>query len=507
MSYYSKALKNVFFNWVILFVNIVVSFFLAPFVVHKLGNTYYGIWVIMMQLTGYLYLMDFGVRESLVRFISKYHATENQTDIDNVIKAGLILYSGIGLICFLLTFLFSFAAPYVFNLAESTIETTRIVVLLTGMNVTQALVFNVFSGIIMGMQRTDLTTKAGVLFVFIRLFLIVYFLNRGYGIIALGAIQLGVNLGLNWVSYIISRKLLSFNILSARPDRHVYRSIINYGSIVLLNNVCEKIILYTDTILIGIFLAPASVTFFAIAGNLVQYVKRMVSSLARVINPLTSELETRNETERIRTVLLLGSKFSLLVALPPCITFLIMGRRFISLWMGPEYMDLAGDVLMVLAVNQIFSTPHYTYNNIFYGTSRHHIIAICRLFEAVCNLTLSLLLIRTFGIVGVAYGTVVPHIVVTAFVLPYLVTKQVGIRLYDLYTISYLRPAIAAIPFGIAMYFVNRYYPVDSLLMFFAEILLLLPIYFLSAWFIAINQEERNAYKARYFSRFFAFSK
>ncbi|MEQ8205984.1 MAG: hypothetical protein RIA65_07405, partial [Woeseia sp.] len=76
MSIGKRVAKNVFSNWANLAVNIVISFFLAPFIVKSLGNTWYGIWVIMMQFTGYLYLLDFGVRESVIRYVSKFLASK-----------------------------------------------------------------------------------------------------------------------------------------------------------------------------------------------------------------------------------------------------------------------------------------------------------------------------------------------------------------------------------------------------------------------------------------------
>ena len=82
-----KVSRNVFSNWASLAINLVISFFLAPFVVNRLGSLYYGIWVIMMQLTGYIYLLDFGVRESVIRFVSKHDTHRDLAKLDLIINA------------------------------------------------------------------------------------------------------------------------------------------------------------------------------------------------------------------------------------------------------------------------------------------------------------------------------------------------------------------------------------------------------------------------------------
>ena len=80
----ARIFTNIASNWIGLIINIVVSFFLAPFVVNHLGADMYGIWAVAMQFTGYIYLMDFGVRDSLIRYTAKYRATGNDLAIDLV---------------------------------------------------------------------------------------------------------------------------------------------------------------------------------------------------------------------------------------------------------------------------------------------------------------------------------------------------------------------------------------------------------------------------------------
>ena len=51
------VLRNIFSNWASYLVTAVVGFFLAPYVVHQLGNTGYGLWTLVLSLTGYFGLL------------------------------------------------------------------------------------------------------------------------------------------------------------------------------------------------------------------------------------------------------------------------------------------------------------------------------------------------------------------------------------------------------------------------------------------------------------------
>ena len=98
----------------------------------------------MMQFTGYLYLFDFGVRESVLRFVSKFQATNERQKINEYIRAALNIYSGIFAFCVFVTCGLSYLFPFIFDIPDDTIRIARIVVLITGLNVAQIFIFNVF---------------------------------------------------------------------------------------------------------------------------------------------------------------------------------------------------------------------------------------------------------------------------------------------------------------------------------------------------------------------------
>ena len=501
MSTYNKVMRNIFSSWAGLLVNIVISFFLAPFVVSSLGNVYYGIWVIMMQFTGYLYLMDFGVRESVVRFVSKYHAKKHSRKSIDVINAAIMMYSILGIITIIIVCCLAIAFPYIFDISEENITLTRLLVFITGFTISQTFVFNVFRGILMALQRYDIFYKIGIVFQLIRVVLIVTLLNLGYGVIALGVIQFVISLGSSLVMYFVSRKIMDENDIKFKFVLLPYtkflawaKKLFNYSFFVLVNNLSQKAIFTSDAMVIGIFMPTSAVTFYAIAGTLIDYIRKLSKITAQVFNPLASELESKNDNERLKLVLIQGSKLSLLIGLPVVMVYVMMGSQFIGLWMGPEYAELSGKVLFVLAVSQILSLPHYTVSSILYGISKHNIIAYLHVLEAIANLALSIILVQSMGIIGVAFGTAIPHIIVVMLILPVIISKILNMNYFTYILSSYVSPLISIIPFTAACYWVNTYYPASNLLYFFMEVILLLPVYGVTAWYLSFTKEERVKY-------------
>ena len=62
-----KTVKNVAGSWLGLGTTMVVGFLLTPFILHRLGNTALGLWVLITAFTGYYGMLDLGIRNAFKR--------------------------------------------------------------------------------------------------------------------------------------------------------------------------------------------------------------------------------------------------------------------------------------------------------------------------------------------------------------------------------------------------------------------------------------------------------
>src|SRR6516225_10692966 len=92
----TEIFKNVGSSWISLGVSILVGVFLSPFILHRLGDTAFGIWVLIFSVTGYYGIFDLGIRSSVVRYVSKFTAVDDIEDLAKLIKTSLFTYTCIG---------------------------------------------------------------------------------------------------------------------------------------------------------------------------------------------------------------------------------------------------------------------------------------------------------------------------------------------------------------------------------------------------------------------------
>ena len=483
---------------------IVVSFFLSPFVVNKLGSVAYGIWALILQFTSFLNLFDFGLRDSVVRYTSKYCARGQSRQLSMVLTTAMLTYVPIVLGCVVITAGAVVVVPRLFDIPADLTSATRWAVLFTGLTIAQSFIFNAFYGITQGLRRYDIANLVASAFTLLRAGAIVAVLASGHGIAALALTQFLLAVADGAVAMVVARRLLrrsgvtvKWIVPKGKRLPAMARRVFGYGAYSLLHSLGNKVVFSTDAIVVGLVLSVQAVTPYSIAGSLIQYLRTILASAGKVFIPAVSELNARGRTQELGGLFVVGSKFVVITALPVAGTLAIMGHTFVSLWMGPAYAEPAGNVLAVLAVTQVFSAPNYIAVGLLYGISRHNIIAWLRLIEAAFNIGLSVLLARWLGLVGVALGTAIPHLFVVLVVLPRLVCPLVGIRPGAYLIRTYGRPFLAAVPFLCAATWIDSSVNLRTLLGFFSVVAVLTITYLPFVYFIALEPAERKNIRNR----------
>ena len=79
--------------------------------------------------------------------------------------------------------------PHWFNLEPALWRDGRIAMAFTGLTIALTFLLNVFTGVVIGLKQWEISNAVGVVLNLFRAGLIVYFLQRGHGIVALAAVQ------------------------------------------------------------------------------------------------------------------------------------------------------------------------------------------------------------------------------------------------------------------------------------------------------------------------------
>jgi O-antigen/teichoic acid export membrane protein len=398
----------------------------------------------------------------------------------------------LGVLAVILSVAFAYVAPALFNIPESLVDDTRIIVVLGGLTVAATLIGGIFGGIVTGLQRFDAQCGLEIFLTTARATAFVIALREGHGLVSLAVIQLASSILYCILFWAASRRLYPGLRLRFRGALFPQmRTLLSFGASLSVIYVFARLISYSDVVVIAAFLPIEAVAFFAIAGHLSSQAGGIATSLSYVMTPRVSALMSMGSNSVGEEVLGVA-RIAALIAAPIAATFILRGESFINLWMGPDYGPVSGPVLLILAMVLWLEAPRAVVMQSITGMARQKMLIPGVIFEAACKLALSIALVLPLGIVGAALSTLVASMLMSLGYIPVCLAKVTGVPVRRFYRNCVLLPATACVPFALASATTERFLPAANLADFFAQTVLILFLVPVAAWLLCLTDAEKK---------------
>lgn len=464
---------------------------MMPFVIGAIGDRWYGLWILAGSFTGYFGILDFGLSTANERFISRSLGTGDDEEVNVIFNTSLFLFVLAGVLTILVSVGIAVVTQYFVEDALD-IRIFKFIILASGVTMAVSLPTRAFEGVLFAHIQFYVMNLTDTLKLLLRTALLVYYLSRGQGIITLAIISLGSEILYNIIiSLIVIRRFPELKIGLSYVTRERMKPLFGYSMYSFISNVADKLKYHLDAFVITAVLGLSLVTHYNIGSRISNYYILFITAATALVIPVFSTFEGIGDYDKIREKFIFFTKMNTILSMFLGGTIIIYGKAFISRWMGTGYLD-AYDVLMALMVGSIVTTIQITSKSLLYGLSKHRMYAITVIFEGIANLVLSLILVRRFGLLGVAMGTTIPALVVNIFILPYY-----AIRVIDLPVSKYLRTNVGPVLFG-AVVHIGCWLLVRNYVMSSYRIILLLgagtsAIFILANIIVLLGRDERRS--------------
>ena len=453
-----EIIKNVSSSWFALGVNIVVGVFLSPFILHRLGDTAFGLWVLIFSVTGYYGIFDFGIRSSIIRYVSKYTATHDVEEVSGLVNTAMFTYSCVGMVSLLLTLAGCRYIDRLFKIPADFHATAAWLLFIVGTSVALGFPLGVFGGMLEGLQKFYVINWTNIAFSgVIRAVLIVLYLSRGYGLLTVALITVGLPIISSVVRAVIALRSLPIKFRWKYVDRNSFRHMANYSGVTFMIIVAARLRLKTDAVVIGTFLSSAAITYFYAGSRLVDYAGELVSCLAQIFVPMSSQSDATGNIDRLRKIFIVGNRACAFTIFPITVFFMILGKSIIGVWLGRKYVAQAYPVLIILILAHTIMLMQSASGRILFGMSKHGKLAVVSLIEGVANLALSILLVRPFGIMGDALGTAIPLLGTYVLFMPWHLCSRLKVRMWSYLRQAYQLPLLLCVPLAIVLVLLQRW--------------------------------------------------
>lgn len=485
-------IRNATSNYVRQVIQIVVFILLTPFIVAKVGTEDFGLWSLIQATIGLLALMDMGFSASVVKYVADARGRGDVKRIGDLTATFFWQYTGLGLLTLLVTLSIIPVLPTIFGIPEDRAWTAQIVFLLIGLRAAQALPLGLFAGILVGYQQqllSNITRTIGTV---------------SYGLFAWWALVLSPSIEtLAWVSLgtglfanllAVAFCLRAAEGMSLAPSRFrwgLLGEITTFSMWFFLIQVSLLIATRVDTIIINAVLPLTAVAVYTVAMRIAEKAATLCRQLTNALTPVVAELKGARETDNIRAVFMKGSMLAVASAVPLMIGLAWLAEDIVVTWMGEEFRDAALPCQLLLA-SAMVGIIHSNTENVLAMTGHQRFLALSSIGGQVLNVILTIILVQSHGLVGVAVATLVSQSLGQIF----LVQRKAG-SLYRLsMPVFYGRALWPSIPGAIAcvtaIWLCSMVLAPDSLVSI-AILIILGGLFFLPAfWWVGLGRNDRD---------------
>lgn len=422
---------NAISNWASLFVQVAIGFFLTPFIIRHLGQSGYGVWVLVGSFIGYYGLLNLGVGSAITRYIARYSSQNESKSLNETANTALAMFCITGLIAIAVSFVIAGPLATFFKVAPEQVEEFKRIVVVLGIATGLSFPSGVFSAMITARERYVAVNIINISSTLLRTGLTVAILVAGHGLAGIAYPTLAATVVSLIAVFCTAKSVVpEFRIQFGAARATTLKMLLVYGGYTTIIAVADILRLKIDSLVIGKMIGMAEVGIYGVAATLIHYMLSLVTSGMGVLTPRFTSLDGENNREELKAIFLRALSISSCIACGVALLLVLFGQPFVFLWVGKEFIATV-PVLSILAVSYAFALSQTPGISLMYALNKHRYYAAATMMEAIANVFLSILLARQYGIIGVALGTAIPMLVVKFFIQPVYVSRLAGLRLSD----------------------------------------------------------------------------
>jgi O-antigen/teichoic acid export membrane protein len=391
----------------------IIAFFLFPFIVRHTGQELYGVYLIVMTVTGYFILLDLGIGSALMKYVSEYNGAGDVEAISRIVNASFSFYALIGLITALFLFGCSVYFHRFFKIEPQNLVLVKQLFTIAAISSLISWPLSIFRLTIQGLNLWDVEATVNMIVQILNALLAVIIFTVGYGIVFYVIASQILNILGCTTFYLIAKKKTPFKIFFPCLDMKTFRFIFNFSSFMFLSSVVGIFIFQIHNFIIGYFLSLSAVTIYAVAYNIQNYFRTINSAIGAPPYTMASEMEGRGDYHGQRMLVFKGTKYMSAVFLPVILIMFFFAEPFINYWMGPGFRESVLPARIIILF-WLFNGTITSAMNILTAKGIVKMPFYITIFVAIANVVIGISLIKFIGITAVALGLTLSMIFIGA---------------------------------------------------------------------------------------------
>lgn len=470
--------------------NVIAGLIYTPWMINQIGESDYGLYTLSNSLVT-LFVLDFGLGSATNRYVSKYRAEGREDKINDFLGLIYKLYFAIDVVIFVaLLTAFVFIDRIYIGLTPEELDKFKKLYIIAASFAILNFPFVTFNGILAAFEKFIQLKLADVIYRVLIIAFTVLALTGGYGVFALLTVHVAVSLIL--IAY---KGLIIYKQIPIKPNYGFFRSdlfkdIFNFSLWETINPLAQKMVFNITPSILGMVTNSEAIAIFGVVSTIEGYVATISSAISGMFMPRISRIYAKdNASSNIMSLFLKVGRFQFGLNGLVVIGFLLIGKDFISIWMGSGYLDAYYGILLVIIPGLFYNSLQIA-NTALIVQKKVNIQAYITLGTGCVNIMLSLPLSQSMGVLGAClsifcaytFRAIVQHIVhwrilkldIASFI------KRCYMRIGSVFLLTFI--------FGFA---INYIFVTSGWLSLLVKATLITGVYGLLLFVIAVTEDER----------------
>ncbi|WP_175418841.1 lipopolysaccharide biosynthesis protein [Aureibaculum algae] len=401
--------KNITYIFFFKLISVLFVYLSVPLLIEALGVDYYGIWITVYSIFGWIYLLDLGLNNGLknkltIAFLKK------ENEVNEYITTSYISLAFIAIVFFLISSLLIYFIN-LGNLLNIPLEEWYIKTLFFITLISFAIIFilSIYKQFFYALQKSSIVELSMMFYNGLVLLLLYLFFHYSKSSLITTSIIYGASNILICIifTYIFfkNKNEYTFSIKNFKFQKIKELSRISVGFFII--QICVLIILSTDNLLVIILLGPTEVTSYNNAFKLFQLFLIVSTIIHAPLWALYTDAYHKKDFKWIKKMMLKLNVLFIFLILFVALT-IYLGPEILAIWINE---DIFYDPKLLLfmglfVIVRIFGEIYITFLN---GIGKIKIQLIVSISAAIINIPLSIIFVKYFdlGNSGIILATVI----------------------------------------------------------------------------------------------------
>lgn len=495
MSKVNQKKSGVILTYLTQTVKILTGLIYTPIMLSIVGQSEYGLYEISESIISYLVLINLGFLGAYARYYTVAQQ-KSKKETDNINGVFLIVLLIMSAICVIAGVTLVSNVELLFG-SGLTVDEYALSKKLMGI-----LIVNMAISFPAGLFEHNITVNEHFFIIkiiellkqLLNPFIALPLLLLGYGSFGLVITTTFITITASIIEIIYCKTKLDMGFALSENPMPILRNIGKFSFFILLNQIIDLINWNIDKVIIGRYMGSVAVAIYSVGGQLRRMFSTFPNAIRTVYQPQMYKMVAfRKSKESISQLFANVGRIQCLILLPMLIGFVCLGKQFINLWTGEEYIEA---YYVAICIMVPISIPHMQDIGIDLqrAMNKHQARSVVYASIAIVNILLTIPLVRIYGIIGASFATGISLLAGNGIFMNFYYKKALGVDI-KIFWNKILRIIIPEALIGVGFFFICRWLIIDNWLKMILMSSGYIFVYIITVYCFLLTSNEKTTIK------------